>query len=106
MVDSVSRCITSIHTLCEMDPASSAILLALRVVYFLASRRFLLATLDPTLRDISAPESTLPLFLDDDATAGGIELQGVDSKARSTVKTVQSTKGDRQETKSLNRAAR
>jgi hypothetical protein len=88
-----------------MDPASSAILLALRVVYFLASRRFLLATLDPTLRDISAPESTLPLFLDDDATAGGIELQGVDAKAR-TVKTVQSTKLDKQETKSLNRAAR
>jgi len=38
----------------------SAILLALRVVYFLLSRRFLLSTINPTLRDLSKSETLLP----------------------------------------------
>lgn len=38
----------------------SAVLLALRVVYFLLSRRFLLSTINPTLRDLSKSETLLP----------------------------------------------
>lgn len=38
----------------------SAILLALRIVYFLLSRRFLLSTINPTLRDLSKSEELLP----------------------------------------------
>jgi len=38
----------------------TAVLLALRVVYFLLSRRFLLSTINPTLRDLSKTESLLP----------------------------------------------
>lgn len=37
----------------------SAVLLGLRLVYFLLSRRFLLSTINPTLRDLSKSESQL-----------------------------------------------
>lgn len=49
----------------EMDESSMALLLdslflvLLRIAYFALSRKFLLATLNPTLREISSPE-TLP----------------------------------------------
>ncbi|CAD6587813.1 MAG: hypothetical protein TREMPRED_004862, partial [Tremellales sp. Tagirdzhanova-0007] len=39
----------------------SLLLIALRFVYFLLARRFLLSTLNPTLRDLSTPDSLLPL---------------------------------------------
>jgi hypothetical protein len=38
----------------------SLFLVGLRFIYFLLSRRFLLATLNPTLRDLSGPETILP----------------------------------------------
>ena len=38
----------------------SLFLIFLRLVYFLLARRFLLSTLDPTLRDLSKPEALLP----------------------------------------------
>ena len=46
----------------------SAVLLALRVVYFLLSRRFLLSTINPTLRDLSKSEALLPATLAPDRT--------------------------------------
>jgi hypothetical protein len=46
----------------------SAVLLALRVVYFLLSRRFLLSTINPTLRDLSKSETLLPATLAPDRT--------------------------------------
>jgi hypothetical protein len=39
----------------------SAFLIFLRIVYFVLSRRFLLSTLNPTLREISQPEIILPV---------------------------------------------
>ena len=36
------------------------LLLFLRLIYFLLSRRYLLSTLNPTLRDLSKPETLLP----------------------------------------------
>lgn len=38
----------------------STVLLGLRVVYFFLSRRFLLSTINPTLRDLSKSETLLP----------------------------------------------
>jgi hypothetical protein len=38
----------------------SAVLIALRIIYFLLSRRFLLSTINPTLRDLSKTETLLP----------------------------------------------
>jgi hypothetical protein len=46
----------------------SAVLLALRVVYFMLSRRFLLSTINPTLRDLSKSEASLPTTSSQDRT--------------------------------------
>ena len=57
-------------------PSSSPILLdtlflvLLRAVYFLLSRRFLLSTLNPTLRDLSKPETLLPPTVSSEPDSG------------------------------------
>lgn len=77
----------------------SALLILLRIGFFLASRRFLLSTLKLTLNDRSTPESILPAY-DDDPNLLDFDESPID------LETPADRKAAKQETKALNRAAR
>jgi hypothetical protein len=74
----------------------TAILLACRIGFFLASRQFLLS-LNPKLRSLSTQEPTLPQHIEDSDT---------DDELESAPKVERKGKAGAKETRGLNRAAR